>query len=136
MSRYEMPCRTIRAIIMNIYQEKLLDHYKHPRHHGILEKATFTIEEYNPSCGDRVTIYGIIKDGKVEQLSFTGTGCVISQAATSMLLQNVMGKPLEVVSNMQKDDILKLIGISLGPTRLRCALLGLEALKRGLQDGT
>ena len=119
---------------MNLYQEKLLDHYKHPRHKGQLEDSTFTIEEYNPSCGDRVTVYGIIKNGQIEQLSFTGTGCVISQASTSMLLEDLNGKSVGAVSVMQNDDILKLIGITLGPTRMRCALLGLEALKRGIQD--
>ncbi|MEX0671882.1 MAG: iron-sulfur cluster assembly scaffold protein [Candidatus Babeliales bacterium] len=119
---------------MNLYQEQLLDHYKNPRHAGVLENPTFTVEEYNPSCGDRVTVYGIIADGVLVAASFMGKGCVISQAASSMLLELMVGKGLLEIRKMKKDDILNVIGIELGPTRLRCAMLGLEALHRGISD--
>jgi nitrogen fixation protein NifU and related proteins len=119
---------------MNLYQEKLLDHYKHPRHHGSLEHPTFSVEEYNPSCGDRVIVQGIIDNDILQQARFTGTGCVISQAATSILLDTVVGQPIDVISNLTHNDILKLIGIALGPTRIRCALLGLEALIKGIHN--
>lgn len=117
---------------MKFYREKLLDHYHHPRNAGQLEAPDFSSEEYNHSCGDQVHIEGRIEDDIVTELVFLGSGCVISQAAASMLCEFSKGKSIDELLVLDKDFMLKLIGIELGPTRLRCALLPLYALQQGL----
>lgn len=112
--------------------EKILEHYHHPRNIGHLDAPDFSFEEYNHSCGDQVHIEGHIKDDIITELVFIGSGCVISQAASSMLTEACKGMSIENALALDKDFMLKLIGISLGPTRLRCALLPLYALKHGL----
>ncbi len=120
---------------MNLYQEQLLDHYKNPRHHGVLDDPEIIVQNYNPSCGDQVVIHANVRNGILEEVAFSGKGCVISQAATSLLCEKMSGKSVEIIGQLSKDDILELIGINLGPTRLRCALLGLEALQKGIAEG-
>ncbi len=119
---------------MNLYQDVLLDHYRNPRNRGVLEHADFESGEDNPSCGDSVNIYGQVKDGRLEAVSFQGTGCVISQAAASMLTQRVLGMDLHEIMKLDADFMRQLVGITLGPTRVRCALLALEALQKGVQE--
>ena len=123
-----------------LYQEELMDHFKYPRNKKKLESPDFSSGKHNPSCGDSVSIEGIVEKDpetgklKIKELAFDGSGCVISQAAASMLTQFCKGKFVDQVMAMNKDDILKLVKIELGPTRLRCALLCLDALKSALQD--
>ncbi len=117
---------------MKFYREKLLDHYHHPRNAGQLEGPDFSSEEYNHSCGDHVHIEGRIQEGVITDLVFLGSGCVISQAAASMITEFCKGKPVDEILALDKDFMLKLIGVDLGPTRLRCALLPLYALQHGL----
>lgn len=115
-------------------QEELLDHYRHPRNRGLLEDANFSGQDYNPSCGDRVAIAGCIDESRVvKKLSFSGSGCVLSQAAASMLTELCIGKTSDQILHLSKDDILAMVGIPLGPTRLKCALLCLEVLRDGLE---
>lgn len=114
------------------YREKLLDHYHHPRNAGQLDGPDFSSSEYNHSCGDQVHIEGRIKNGIVEDIVFLGSGCVVSQAAASMLTEYSKGKSVNELLLLNKDFMLKLVGIDLGPTRLRCALLPLYALTHGL----
>ncbi len=116
-----------------LYQENILDHYRHPRNHGVLEDADVSHEEYNPLCGDRLTIQlKIGPDDRVEAVRFHGHGCAISQASASMLTEMVEGKTLDEVKAIQKQDILDALGIPIGPVRLKCALLSLKALKAGV----
>ncbi len=119
---------------MNLYQDVLLDHYRNPRNRGILEPADFQSGEDNPSCGDSVSMYGRVQDGKLVAVSFQGKGCVISQAAASMLTQKVLGMDLHEIMKIDADFMRTLVGIELGPTRVRCALLALEALQKGVQE--
>lgn len=116
---------------MVLYTAILQDHYQNPRHYGPIENAEFISAQKNTSCGDTVTVYGIIKDGLVE-VSFEGSGCMLSQAATSLLLDFVYRKPLAELKKFTKDDFTNLLGMQLGPNRLLCALTGFEALKKGL----
>ena len=118
----------------NIYQEKLMDHYKNPRNKKKIESPDFSTDRQNPSCGDSILIEGKIVNGKIEELGFDGSGCVVSQAAASILLQSCLGKTVDEVLKLDKDDILKLLGIPLGPNRIKCALLSLEALKASLKN--
>jgi nitrogen fixation protein NifU and related proteins len=113
-------------------QANILDHYKHPRNHGTLEQPTVSREETNPLCGDRIRLDLLIKDGVVEDLRFSGRGCTISQASASMLTEAIIGQPVDTAKQFAKDDLLDLIGIPIGYTRMKCALLSLKALKVGL----
>ncbi|MBA3751903.1 iron-sulfur cluster assembly scaffold protein [Candidatus Dependentiae bacterium] len=115
-----------------LYQQELLEHYRYPRNQGVLENAQATAQSNNPSCGDSITIQ-ICSDGeRLTNICFQGKGCVISQAAASLLTELSKEKTLRVLASLTKDDMLALIGIPLGPTRLRCALLSLEALHKAL----
>ena len=117
-----------------MYREVILDHYKNPRGHGVIEGADAQAEGLNPLCGDEVSIYVAFgEDGEtIDEVKFSGRGCAISQAATSMLMEMVQGKPATAVATLDKDDLLAEIGIELTPIRLKCALLGLTTLKVAL----
>jgi len=115
-----------------IYRENILDHYKHPRHRGTLEHPDITYEDANPLCGDHLRMDLKVKDGKVEEVAFSGHGCSISQASASMLCERIAGRPLEEIRTLTRDDVLEMLGIELGPVRLKCALLALKTLKAGV----
>ncbi|MCC7451299.1 MAG: SUF system NifU family Fe-S cluster assembly protein [Anaerolineae bacterium] len=116
---------------MDFYQEAILDHYKHPRHWGILNPADIDHEENNPLCGDRLRLTMRVEDGKIVDVGWSGQGCAISQAAASMLGEELIGKTLEEARAISKQDILDMLGIELGPVRLKCALLSLKVMKVG-----
>lgn len=116
---------------MNIYQEELLDHYENPSNYGTLPNPDVSHEEDNPLCGDRIRIDLIVENDIIKEVRFSGHGCTISQAAASMLTEEIAGKPLAEVKQLSRDDILDMIGIPLGPVRLKCALLPLKVLKAG-----
>lgn len=115
---------------MDLYQEEILEHYKHPHHHGKLPKADVVQREHNPLCGDQLTFYVTFADDKVTDIAFEGEGCAISQASASMLSDEVIGMSIEELKQLQKEDIIDLLGIELGPTRLKCALLSIQGLTR------
>ncbi len=116
-----------------MYQEQILDHYQNPRNHGALdEPVTIRREEYNPLCGDRLVLEMRLVDDKVEAVRFRGHGCAISQAAMSMLSEEIVGKSVDELKQLQKQDVLDLLGIPLSPARLKCALLSLKAVKAGV----
>ena len=117
-----------------MYREVILDHYKNPRGHGTLAEADAEAEGQNPLCGDEVSIYVAFgEDGDtIDEVKFSGRGCAISQAATSMLTEMVTGKSATTVASLDKQDLLDEIGIPLTPVRLKCALLGLTTLKVAL----
>jgi nitrogen fixation NifU-like protein len=115
-----------------LYREAILDHYRHPRHKGHLQEADIHYHDHNPFCGDEITIELKVEDGVIVDAAFDGRGCAISQATASMLMEEVMGKPLVEVRGWDKEYILDLLGIEIGPVRLKCALLPLKALKAGV----
>ena len=119
---------------MKFYKELLMDHFKNPRNRGKLENPDFTIAQYNPSCGDKIAVQGVIEGGIIMQLGFEGSGCVISQATASLLSEFCIGKPIDTILALQNDDLIKLIGMQLGPTRIKCALLSLMAIKDGIRE--
>ena len=114
------------------YQEELLEHFKYPCNKKCVENPDFKAGQDNPSCGDKVYIEGKIKDGRIIEIGFDGSGCVISQAATSMLTEFCKNKTIEEVLALTKDDILSLVKIELGPNRLKCAILCLQVLQEAL----
>jgi nitrogen fixation NifU-like protein len=117
-----------------MYREVILDHYKSPRGHGLIENADAQAEGQNPLCGDEVTIsVKFAADGEtIESIGFEGRGCAISQAATSMLTELVQGRSATEVAALPKEELLEEIGIPLTPIRLKCAILGLGVLKVAL----
>lgn len=117
---------------MDLYAENILDHYKHPRHHGELVDASVRHTEKNLSCGDTVTLDLRIEDGRVTGIAWTGEGCAISQAGMSMLSEELQGKTVEEVAEIDADRVKALLGVPVGTRRLKCALLGLHTLKNTL----
>ena len=120
-----------------MYREVILDHYKNPRGHGVIEDADASAEGMNPLCGDEVTIsVAFEEDGEtIRDVMFDGRGCAISQASTSMLMEMVKGRSATEVASLSKDELLDEVGIPLTPIRLKCALLGLGVLKLALHKG-
>lgn len=119
---------------MQLYKEELLDHYRFPRHKGKLMQPDFTSGQHNPSCGDHVSFEAKIANGMIMDVAFDGVGCVISQATASMIAELIKDKSIQYVIGLTSSDILALISMDLGPTRLKCALLSLYALQEGLQN--
>jgi nitrogen fixation NifU-like protein len=116
-----------------LYRELILDHYKNPHNHGLLDPADARAEGQNPLCGDEVFVSVRIDEaGAIEDVGFEGRGCAISQAATSMLTDLVKGRPAAEVAAMPKEELLEELGIPLTPVRLKCAILGLGVLKLAL----
>jgi nitrogen fixation protein NifU and related proteins len=118
----------------DMYREQILEHAKHPHNFGTLEGATISREEHNPLCGDKVRLDLLIEGDVIADVRFSGRGCAISQASASLLTDELKGMAVEAAKAYSKEDLLELIGIPLSknPTRLKCALLSLKALKAGL----
>ena len=113
-------------------QEELVDHYKFPHHRKEVANPTFFEEEYNPSCGDKIMLTGVIRDGVIVDIGFSGSGCMLSQAAASMLMARVHSMSVKQAQSITAEQVREEVGIELGPTRLRCATLALEVLKRAV----
>lgn len=121
---------------MDLYREEILEHWQNPQNFGEMKGADVTIDQINPLCGDEVRFYFKIKKGKIDDVSFTGNGCAISIAASSILSEVLKGKKVEMVKKITGEDVLELVGGKKGfpPARLKCAFLALEAVKK-LQVG-
>jgi nitrogen fixation NifU-like protein len=119
----------------SLYREVILDHYKNPRGHGVIDGADAEAEGQNPLCGDEVSIAVAFEGDTIADVKFQGRGCAISQAATSMLMDMVKGRSAKEVATMSREELLDEVGIPLTPVRLKCALLGLGVLKLALHKG-
>lgn len=116
----------------DLYRELILDHYKNPRNAGILDPADINYEDDNPVCGDHIHLtLRTDENDVVTDVGWEGQGCAISQAAASMLYEMLVGKSLEEIRGTTKEDVLEMLGVQLGPVRLKCALLSLKVLKAG-----
>ncbi len=116
----------------DLYRENIIDHFRHPRHKGHLDAPDVHFHDVNPFCGDEITIELKLDGDRVQEAVFDGKGCAISQASASMLIDEIQGKTLEEVKALDKDDILEMLGIPIGPVRMKCALLPLKVLKAGV----
>ena len=117
----------------DLYREVILEHYKNPAYRGELDPHDISFEDENPLCGDHIRIdLRVDADNRVTQAAFSGHGCAISQASADLLLESIIGKSLDEVKALGKADIHDLLGIDLGPVRLKCALLSLKVLKAGV----
>jgi nitrogen fixation NifU-like protein len=117
----------------DLYREVIIDHYKNPQYRGKLEPHDISFEDDNPLCGDHIRIdLRIDEDGRVKEARFDGQGCAISQASADLLVESILGKSVDEIKTMGKQDILDMLGIELGPVRMKCALLSLKVLKAGV----
>lgn len=117
----------------DMYRENILDHAQNPRHPGILNPADVDHEEHNPLCGDRLRLtLRLDENNHIRQVAWDGEGCAISQATASMLAEEILGKSLDEVRGLTRDDVLELLGIPLTMNRMKCALLSLKTLMVGL----
>jgi nitrogen fixation NifU-like protein len=117
---------------MDIYQEHILDLYKHPLNKGKLDDAQVHQHEMNSSCGDNFTFHLLFEKNKLKDVKFEGIGCAISVASASLLTEKVKGMNIQKIAQLTKEDVLEWLGIKLSPSRLKCALLPLQALSRGI----
>ena len=113
-----------------MYREHILDLYKNPQNFGELKGATQKHREFNPLCGDDIEMQVVISKGQVKDVKFKGHGCALSIASSSLITEKAKGMKLEEVMKLTKEDVLELMGIPMGPVRIKCALLPLEALHK------
>jgi len=117
----------------DLYREIIIEHYKNPFYRGHLDPHDISFEDSNPLCGDHIEItMQVGEGGNVADARFDGHGCAISQASADLLIESIIGKPLDEVKQLNKQNILDMLGIDLGPVRLKCALLSLKVLKAGV----
>ncbi len=113
---------------MDIYVEEIISHYEHPHNKEKMDDSDADFHDDNPLCGDEMTMHIKIKDGKIADISFEGSGCAISQATASMLTDFVKGMRVEEAKKIDYEKIKELIGIDPGPARMHCATLSLKTL--------
>jgi len=117
----------------DLYREVIIEHYKNPTYRGHLDPHDIQFADNNPLCGDHIEItLQTADDGTVKDARFDGHGCAISQASADLLVESIIGKPLDQVKQLDKQYMLDMLGIELGPVRLKCALLSLKVLKAGV----
>ncbi|MCU4753749.1 SUF system NifU family Fe-S cluster assembly protein [Halobacteria archaeon AArc-curdl1] len=115
----------------DMYRQQILDHYKSPRNYGELEDPTFTHIGENPMCGDEIRMDVRLDGQEIEQVAFSGDGCAISQAAASMLTTELPGTTVDELLEMDRDDIVDMLGVEISPMRIKCAVLA----EKVAQDG-
>jgi len=118
--------------VESLYREHILDHYRHPRNQGTLDGADVSYQLENELCGDVIRLDVRLQDGRVSEARFSGHGCVISTASASMLTEEVQGKTVDELKALRDEDVFRMLGIALPPMRVRCGLLPLRALQKGL----
>ena len=119
----------------DIYREKILDHFNSPRNYGKLENFTHYAKAENVSCGDKISLWiNVDENETIKKLGFEGEGCAISIATTSILGTKILGEKVKKVLLYKKQDIVDMLGIKLGPVRMKCALLSLQVVKKALHS--
>ena len=116
-----------------MYREHILELYKSPSNFGTLKKPTHEKTSYNSVCGDEVTVQLLVKDDTIKDIKFSGSGCVISMVASSMLTDKIKGMKISDVKNMKAERVLDLLNMKLNLARVKCALLSFEAVKGALR---
>ncbi|MGF1507396.1 MAG: iron-sulfur cluster assembly scaffold protein, partial [Anaerolineae bacterium] len=116
----------------DLYRELIMDHYRSPRHAGLLDPHDISYEDENPLCGDRSHLtLRVDAEGIITAVGWEGDGCAISQAAASLLYEDLVGRPLDYAKNLTAEEVLERVGVALSPVRVKCALLSLKVLKAG-----
>jgi nitrogen fixation NifU-like protein len=117
---------------MDLFAEQIISHYEHPHNKGKLVKPSASMHEFNPTCGDELTVYLNVEDGKIKDVKFEGSGCAISMASASILTDYIKGRSIKDLEKMGVKDIVDLLGLDPGPARLKCATLSLRTVKEAL----
>ena len=107
----------------DMYTERLLEHYRQPRNKGHLEQPDLAAEEYNPLCGDRVSVEARVEDGRIVEVRFDGRGCALCLGAASILTELLQGRRLDELKGLGKDEFLAELESPIRAARLKCALL-------------
>lgn len=118
-----------------MYREEILDHYKRPRNEGTLDSGTDAQGE-NASCGDDTHIYIEIKDGKISDIKHETEGCAICTSAISILSEEIKGKQIDELKELDDEWMLEKLGIDISPMRMKCAMLGLETTKKAIKNSS
>ncbi len=119
---------------MDLYAENILDHYKQPHHAGHLKKPSVQVKEHNPLCGDVIALdLSVDTSGKIRDVGFVGNGCAISQAAMSLLSDEVLGRSAAAAAKITAEKVVELLGVQISPARMKCALLGFTALQKAIR---
>lgn len=117
----------------DLYREQILEHHRNPHNHGTLEAPSVSLDGRNPSCGDVITMQLLLSDaGIVEDVAFSGRGCAISQASASLLTDELRGRSADEIAALGTPYVMELLGVEVGPTRVHCALLGLETTQKAI----
>ena len=116
-----------------MYKEHILELYKSPSNFGSLKNRTHEKTSYNSLCGDEITVNLLVKNNIIKDVKFSGSGCVISIVSSSMLTNKIKGMTIPEVKKIKADDVLKMLNIKLNLARVKCALLGFEAVKGALK---
>jgi nitrogen fixation NifU-like protein len=118
-----------------MYRQQILDHYKNPRNYGEIEEATFTHVGENPMCGDTIEMDVVLDDTEetIERVAFRGDGCAISQAAASMLSEQLVGMSVEDLEELDRDDVIDMLGVDISPMRVKCAVLAEKVAQDGAE---
>lgn len=117
----------------SMYAEVILDNYRNPMNFGEIKDAEIKYRESNPLCGDEYEFHLKVNDGKIEDVKFSGDGCAISKASASLLSEKIKEKNLSEVKKMKFSDVVKILGIEVGVARIKCALLPLVTVQKGIQ---
>jgi nitrogen fixation NifU-like protein len=118
----------------DMYRQQILDHYKNPRNYGAIEDPTFSHVGENPMCGDEIQVDVVLGDDgeTIETVRFQGDGCAISQAAASMLTSELHGMTVDEVRDLDRDDIVDMLGVDISPMRIKCAVLSEKVVQDGI----
>lgn len=118
-----------------LYRDEILDHYDASPYRGRLENPDFVCDMDNPLCGDKIHFELCVgEDGRIEKVRFDGRGCIISQASTSILAEYLEGITIDEARDLTPNDVMKIIGLTLTPTRMKCGLLGWRALRKAVEE--
>ena len=117
-----------------MYQENILDHYENPQNFGHLDPHDVKAHDSNPLCGDTFDFEIKFKEGKIDDVKFSGHGCAISTASASMLTEKIKKLSVEDVKKLEQKDVLELLGIELSHVRIKCAMLPLKVVKLGVYE--
>ena len=119
----------------DMYRQQILDHYKNPRNFGEIEEATFTHVGENPMCGDTIEMDVVLDEAEetIERVAFRGDGCAISQAAASMLSEELTGMAVEDLEELDRDDVTDMLGVDISPMRVKCAVLAEKVAQDGAE---
>ena len=115
----------------NLYRDFILEHYREPHNHGVLDPHDLSFSDSNPTCGDEMTMTLRLDPAgaRIADVAFDGRGCAVSQASASIMTDELRGLSLEEIRGLDPRDVIGNLGVPIGPARVKCALLGYKVLQ-------